>query len=302
MELNALKPPLSDIELTELIRSQLLEQVDIAHDLLLSPGMDFNLIVHDVRTSFKQIRALIRLLKYELGEEIYRIENNSFRDAGQEIADLRDSFIVVFTLNQLLITCPQLMNNFAVTAMLQTLSAWYEGKKNTAIAGQDLKNLAARLGEIKMRFANRKLLHTGDAGIFSRLLTCFAEGAGQMAAASASPTVTNLHEWRKSVKHLWYQARVFEPCRPEEILPYSERLHTLSDHLGSDHDLAVLNQVVQMQYAEEIPSELNELLACIDSERKHCQSGAFALGSQIYSEAPLDFAARFAGYWRKRAE
>jgi len=297
-----MNPATPNNNLTELLCFKLLEQIDAARSLLLSDNTDFDLVVHDVRTSFKQIRALIRLLKYELGEEVYRIENNSFRDAGQEIADLRDSYIVVFTLNQLLITCPQLANNFAVTAMLQTLLAWYEGKKDTAIAGQHLKNRAARLQEIKTRFANRELLHTGETGIFSRLLTSYAEGAGQMAAASAAPTDTNLHEWRKSVKHLWYQARVFEPCRPEEVLAYTETLHSLSDFLGDDHDLAVLNQVVQMQYAEGVPAELDQLLVCIESERKRCQTGAFELGKQVYGETPLDFAARFAGYWRNRPE
>lgn len=289
-------------ELAELLRSLLLEQIDAARSLLLSGSADFNLVVHDVRTSFKQIRALIRLLKYELGEEIYRIENNSFRDAGQEIADLRDSYVVVLTLNQLLTTYPKLSGNFAVTAMAKTLTTWYDSKKKQALANQDLASLAATLLEIKQRFETRELLHIGEAGIFSRLLTCFAEGAGQMAAAGAAPTDANLHEWRKSVKHLWYQARVFETCRPEAVIAFAETLHSLSDNLGNDHDLAVLNQVIQMQYTEEIPAELDELLICIDTERKQFQAGAFALGGQIYAEAPLDFAARFAGYWRNRAE
>ena len=38
--------------------------------------------VHETRKEFKKMRGLLRLLRFQLGEEIFSRENRRFRDAG----------------------------------------------------------------------------------------------------------------------------------------------------------------------------------------------------------------------------
>ncbi len=53
-------------------------------------------------------------------------------------------------------------------------------------------------------------------------------------------TVTNLHEWRKRVKDLWYQLRLIRRAEPELFGHLVRDADDLADHLGVDHDLALL--------------------------------------------------------------
>ena len=50
----------------------------------------------------------------------------------------------------------------------------------------------------------------------------------------------SLHEWRKRVKHLWYHHTLLRSLWPPVMEVTGDEAHALSDHLGDDHDLAVL--------------------------------------------------------------
>ena len=46
--------------------------------------------IHEARKSLKRLRALVRLVRGELGEQVYRRHNECMRDAARELAGLRD--------------------------------------------------------------------------------------------------------------------------------------------------------------------------------------------------------------------
>jgi len=128
----------------------------------------------------------------------------------------------------------------------------------------------------------------------------YARGAIQMADAITDKSDEKLHNWRKNVKHLWYQVRVFEPFRPDILTDYAESLHSLSDFLGKDHDLVVLNSILPDLEDIKNKNDLNILRNCISVERVKLQAGAFPLARSIYTESVDQFADRIAGYWRNR--
>lgn len=47
--------------------------------------------VHDARKRFKKIRALLRLVRDQLGEDVYQSENACFRALGRRLSDVRDA-------------------------------------------------------------------------------------------------------------------------------------------------------------------------------------------------------------------
>jgi hypothetical protein len=63
---------------------------------------DLGIAVHEVRNSFKRLRATVRLARDELGDDVYRRENIAFRDAGRWLAGTRDSQVVLETLDALI--------------------------------------------------------------------------------------------------------------------------------------------------------------------------------------------------------
>src|ERR1700683_1806158 len=68
---------------------------------LLRPRLLRDEAVHEVRKHFKRIRAVLRLVRGELGEQIYHRENICFRDAGRPLTEIRDARVLLETLEQL---------------------------------------------------------------------------------------------------------------------------------------------------------------------------------------------------------
>src|SRR5665811_762772 len=61
----------------------------------LTQGSDLDQAVHEARKSMKRLRALLRLIRDTLGENVYRFENDLLRDAGRLIGPVRDSAVLV---------------------------------------------------------------------------------------------------------------------------------------------------------------------------------------------------------------
>src|SRR6201999_1445400 len=47
--------------------------------------------IHGARKDLKKLRAVLRLVREELGEKAYRTQNRRFRDAGRLLSDTRDA-------------------------------------------------------------------------------------------------------------------------------------------------------------------------------------------------------------------
>jgi len=119
--------------LPELLRQLLLEQVDTARTILLNKTTDFNDVVHDVRTGFKKIRAYLLLLKTELAGDVFKTASRNFRAEGKGIAELRDSYVVVMTLEQLVAQYPDRLQNNTVKNIQNNLAVKYETHKKSAL-------------------------------------------------------------------------------------------------------------------------------------------------------------------------
>ncbi|MGH2713785.1 MAG: CHAD domain-containing protein, partial [Thermoleophilaceae bacterium] len=57
--------------------------------------------VHEARKDMKKLRALLRLVRGEIGEKVFRREADSFRDAARELAGVRDADVMLATLAEL---------------------------------------------------------------------------------------------------------------------------------------------------------------------------------------------------------
>ena len=86
--------------------------------------------------------------------------------------------------------------------------------------------------------------------------------------------------------------------------PLADHAHDLSDHLGDDHDLALLRETVQRRRAAFAdPAHKRHLLEQIDQRRGELQFAAISLGERIYADKPKRFTKRLENRWeawRKR--
>ena len=111
-------------------------------------------------------------------------------------------------------------------------------------------------------------------------------------------SVTNLHELRKRVKDLWYQVRLIGDADKHMLGPLADHAHDLSDHLGDDHDLALLRETVQRRrVAFADPAHKRHLLEQIDQRRGELQFAAISLAERICDDKPKRFMKRLEKRW-----
>jgi hypothetical protein len=121
--------------------------------------------------------------------------------------------------------------------------------------------------------------------LFPGLIRVFYQCLNAMVLATGKPTKSNLHEWRKKVKYLYYQLQVLEPVIPGELVAYTPELDKLADYLGDDHDLAELKD--SLRGNPYVPAERNKydsIFNIIDKKRQDIQKLFFSLAGEIFNE------------------
>src|SRR5262245_6353288 len=77
------------------------EEIDQALELVKKGPADPETAVHELRKHFKRLRAVLRLVRDELGEEVFGREDGALRDLGRRLAPAREASIRVSALERL---------------------------------------------------------------------------------------------------------------------------------------------------------------------------------------------------------
>jgi len=272
------------------------EEIDGALQDLARPDPDE--AVHEVRKHFKRLRALLRLLRGDLGKRAASERNAWYREAARTLSDSRDSKIVIEGVRALIEG-----RQGEVRTALDRLTAALEARHaehRARLTGPDgvLPALAAPLRAMRDDVDRWPLSRHGFAALAPGLRRTYRRGARRLAAALAEPTSENLHAWRKRVKDLWYHVSLLEEAWPEALDPLVLALEALSDRLGIDHDYAVLDALLHAEPALcPDPLDRARVETAIDEQRARLQGEAWPLGGRIWAEDADAFTARIGGRW-----
>lgn len=253
--------------------------------------------IHDARKQLKKSRAALRLLRDAIGETAYRRENNALRDAARPLGVARDSKVLIAALDDLV----QRYDPATRSLKLDKFRRVLRQEKTSARQAIDITLIDKQrkaLREVKAR-SQRWTMKGGDFPVIGGgLERIYRGGKRRMKAAARSRNSQDLHDWRKQVKYLWHQLQILEPAWPGPLKELAGQAHKLADHLGDDHDLAVLRARVT-SHAEAFEGEdYDALIAVLDRRRKRLQDRAFVLGARIFEEKPRRFVGRIGQYWR----
>jgi CHAD domain-containing protein len=231
--------------------------------------------VHDARKDMKKLRALLRLVRGEVGEKVFRREADTFRDAARELSGVRDADVMLATLADL-----EERYEADVGPIRQALEAH---RLRTTGGGRRLAAEAATamLTEARGRVDDWPLERDGFEALADGLERTYRRGRRDWRAALEEPSSENLHEWRKRVKDLWYHCSILQETWKPVMTALADEAHALSDRLGDDHDQAVL-----LDFGAE---SLEPLIA---RRRAELQEEAFAYGSRLYADKPKAFVRR----------
>jgi CHAD domain-containing protein len=268
-------------------------RIDHAIDALSGDaGDDPEEAVHDARKDMKKLRALLRLVRGEIGEKTFRREADCFRDAARELAGVRDADVMLATLNGLE---ERYADEFPADAAGDLRQALEAHKLRTAAGGRGQAAMAAIaiLSEARGRVADWPLERDGFEPLADGLRRTYRRGRSDWRTAASDPSVENLHEWRKRVKDLWYHCSILEEAWKAVMIALADEAHELSDRLGDDHDIAVLLDWAQ----EHAQGDHEELDALVVRRRQELQDDAFGYGARLYADKPGAFVGRVESWW-----
>lgn len=252
--------------------------------------------VHDARKALKRLRALVRLGRGVLGKEASQAENHAYRDLAHHLSSRRDADAMVETVDRLQAAADH--DDADLAASLATL---HHRLAEAASAGGEADAEAVGAVRAGLLEARRRAeqwkdpVMGGPEGTGWHLLEPgftrqYGQGLDAFHALGEDPTDEQLHDWRKRVKDHWYHLEFLDEAWPKVLSATAKEVHHLADHLGDDHDLAVL----ESQRGAGLSRVVREL---IDAERARLQADARDLGRRVFAERPKRLGRRFGAWW-----
>ena len=285
--------------------------LDVAIAGITDHGDDPGTGIHTARKALKRVRALLRLVRDEIGQRAYRAENVVLRDAGRSLAAARDGAVIVMTLDAVTdgISDDIASREFAASRGLLV----DDGEKSMSrLVGDSrfLAELTQGLTGSRDRIAG--LLREGNglhgagvrdefAAIEAGLARTYQRGRVGLRRADTEPTDAAFHEWRKRVKYLRHQMETLHRLSPDVIGEMAVALNDLGELLGSEHDLTVLLEVARTS-GHGLSGEPYQLLeSAVHAARDDLRRDALAAGRHLYSEDGVAFVGRIGGHWSEHA-
>jgi CHAD domain-containing protein len=253
--------------------------------------------IHEARKDIKKARSALRLVRDEIGDDVWRRENDHYRDVARTLSGFRDAEILVEALDSLAERFGEAAEE-RFAGLREQLSSEVEAAHEDGSIERAMASAAAELSAGRVRIHELPLDGDGWDLIAPGIHRSYRRGRRRLRSVEEDASVTNLHELRKRVKDLWYQLRLIRDADRQLIGSLADHAHDLSDHLGDDHDLALLrDEAARRRAAFAVPSDQRNLTELIDRRRGELQFAAISLGERIYADKPKKFSKRLEKRW-----
>jgi CHAD domain-containing protein len=254
--------------------------------------------IHGARKDLKKLRALVRLLRRELGGDLYRAESRRYRDAGRQLSATRDAEVKLRTLEALGERFPERLTPDAVGEWRRQLEAERERAvadarrgASTAIARNAVEAGRARIAAWPLRTGSWRLVGPGVERSYRRARRAMRRAAEDRGGES-------LHEWRKRAKDLWYHLRILEGALPGSLSGAVAQADELAEALGDHHDLTLLREDLLARKPPAVPRP--GLIEAIERRQDELAADAFERGETLYANRPKAFSRKLRRGWRER--
>jgi CHAD domain-containing protein len=272
------RSPVQDV--IQIAREQLSKAIRL---LVEEPALDRGVIVHEVRKRIKKVRALLGLARGSANSKAIRKADRRLRDAGRQLSEVRDSSVLISTLDALAarsvgLVPPELSARARaplVARLDEIVREVLDDDKALARTSKALRSVRGRLGDwesIDVR---------SDAP--PALKKTYKEARGLFKVVADEPTSERLHELRKRVKTLGYQLRVLDAESTSPAARLQRLAGLLADELGEIHDLDVLRPFLESGEGS------GPLLGALDRRRLDLRQAAIQRAGVVFRDRPRAF-------------
>lgn len=254
--------------------------------------------VHSVRKEIKKVRATLKLVRERMADDDSRKCAATLRAAAKYFTGPRDAHVRLRTLNRLAVHFKTRLPARPFAGVKKVLRQTCLEETREFKRGDSAAAVGRLLRKVNRRVKGLKIKADGWPAIQPGLQKSYRRGREALGAALKDASPENLHQWRKHVQDLWHQLRLLCPACPESLKAAARQMKTLSQYLGDDHDLVMLNEFASRRCARTDPEEVKLLNRMIKLRQKELRSAALALGAHFYAEKPSRFCRRLENYWR----
>jgi CHAD domain-containing protein len=251
--------------------------------------------IHEARRRFKELRALLRLVKAQVGRKRYKRESRTIREASRPLSQLRDAKVMVDTLDALTAHSCRALPSGPSEQLRTSLEARHREFRKI-FHSKGMAKIVKDVRKACKRSRRWPFAHRSWKGISAGLTVIYDRGSKAMAKAVRTPSDEAFHEARKRTKDLRYALELLSRIAPR--IGALKAIHRFTDLLGEDHDLAVLHRIVESEFGKIFKSPERELLAALFRKRRHkLQGQARTFGAKIYQSETGPFMQRIRADW-----
>lgn len=269
-----------DRDLTTLLRR--VADRELGRALAHAPGA--NGAVHDSRKRVKKLRALLRLVR--AGFPGAQAECRLLGEAARRLSAIRDAEVMLAVHDRLAPDLPDTPLRAHLAATLDAARADPAQLAHTDAFRAVLSDVRDRAAGWRVKGGDASVLRKGLARTRHRALLA-------MDAAQDDRLGEPMHDFRKRVKDIWYQARLLSPVWPAIMDPMADEAGDLGEMLGDHHDLIVFAVLL-----DTLPHDSADLRTRAALARAEIEAKAFPMGRLLLAGDPDHVAALWCDWWQ----
>jgi CHAD domain-containing protein len=283
----------------ESISRILLGQIDYILKQCESEQQDVHISIHEIRKSIKRIRAVLRLIREEIGYSSYYRENVFYREINRSISDLRTHNVLLHTLESLQSDLSGKIPAEILKPVTDMVREQRQLKLSEVLSDDKLlRGLSVLFTGAKARIPNLPIERNSFKALSGGVFRMYRQGKDYLIQARKNPDMHHLHDMRKRMKYLWYQVEILRPIYPGMLKAYSRSLENITEKLGVYHDLAVASEFLRENDGG-LREEIHEtLLDACEFRKSALLPGLLKESEILFSEEPELLVQRLGEYWR----
>ncbi len=256
--------------------------------------------VHEIRKSCKRVRAVLRLIRDEIGYSAYYRENRRFRDLSRLLSQTRDYEALSNSVNYLR---GREMDD-KISRVYSELTTELDRSKDEALdrlkrEKKVFLQIEKEIGEARNRIELFGFPSENFEVILPGLMRTHKKWKHLFAACLDKSDEDMIHNLRKKSKYLMYHMQILRPVFPEIIKGYAGTLDKVSGKLGDHRDLYLLRQQVPRLLDNTYPKSVTgHIDSAIEKEMNDKLETALRAGRYLYLEKTGRLMDRIHNYWK----
>ena len=197
-----------------------------------------NLAVHEMRKSFKRLRALL-LFYDEYPEEFPQEFCIQIKNYGRLLSVLRESYVNIQIFERLAEN-----NNLIEDRKIKTAKEKLQVKNreiidNSFFGSEDFQNLLRFSKSLEQQVVRMEIDRPSQIQLAKQLVISYQKSFDCYLLVGNNSDGDEIHDLRKKLKRLWYQFDLIQYLHPRYFRLKSDQLNKITEQLGDDHDLFV---------------------------------------------------------------